>query len=105
MADMQGPGAIVRIWSPNPGGTLRIYSTAPHRPAIEAPMTDLLSGKHRFLPPPIAVGLSMGWNLYLPIPYAKSCKVTCDKGGQYYHVNYRTYPAGTAVTELQLSAA
>jgi hypothetical protein len=24
MADMQGPGAIVRIWSPNPGGTLRI---------------------------------------------------------------------------------
>jgi hypothetical protein len=108
MADMRGPGAIVRIWSPNPGGMLRIYIDGVAKPALEAPMTDLLSGKHPLLPPPIAVGLSQGWNLYLPIPYVKSCKVTCDKGGQYYHVNYRTYPAGSAVTSFtyeQLKAA
>jgi hypothetical protein len=108
MADMQGPGAIVRIWSPNPGGTLRIYIDGAATPALEAPMADLLAGKHAFLPPPIAVGLSQGWNLYLPMPYRKSCKVTCDQGGQYYHVNYRTYPAGAAVTSFtyqQLEAA
>ncbi len=108
MADMQGPGAIVRIWSPNPGGTLRIYLDGKEKPALEAPMADLLAGKHPLLPPPIATSLSMGWNLYFPIPYAKSCKVTCDKGGQYYHVNYRTYPVGTEVktfTVAQLEAA
>ncbi len=108
MADMHGPGAIVRIWSPNPGGTLRIYLDGKATPALAAPMADLLGGKHPLLPRPIAADLSMGWNLYFPIPYAKSCKVTCDKGGQYYHVNYRTYPAGTDVktfTLAQLEAA
>jgi len=108
MADMQGPGAIVRIWSPNPGGTLRIYLDGKETPALAEPMADLLAGKHPLLPSPIAANLSMGWNLYFPIPYAKSCKVTCDKGGQYYHVNYRTYPAGTVVktfTVAQLEAA
>jgi hypothetical protein len=108
MADMKGPGAITRIWSPNPGGTLRIYLDDQEKPALAAPMADLLAGKHPLLPSPIAVGLSMGWNLYFPIPYAKSCKVTCDKGGQYYHVGYRTYPAGTAVktfTVAQLEAS
>jgi hypothetical protein len=108
MADMKGPGAITRIWSPNPSGTLRIYLDGREKPALEAPMADLLGGKHPLLPPPIAASLSMGWNLYFPIPYAKSCKVTCDKGGQYYHIGYRTYPAGTAIKTFsmeQLEAA
>lgn len=108
MADMPGPGAIVRIWSPNPGGTLRIYLDGQEKPALEYAMADLLAGKHPLLPPPIAANLSMGWNLYFPVPYAKHCKVTCDKGGQYYHVGYRTYPAGTDVktfSVVQLEAA
>ena len=108
MADMPGPGAIVRIWSPNPGGTLRIYLDGQEKPALEYAMADLLAGKHPLLPPPIAANLSMGWNLYFPVPYAKHCKVTCDKGGQYYHVGYRTYPAGTDVKTFsvaQLEAA
>ena len=54
MADMQGPGAIVRIWSPNPGGTLRIYLDGKETPALAAPMADLLGGKHPLLPRPIA---------------------------------------------------
>jgi hypothetical protein len=108
MADMRGPGAITRIWSPNPGGTLRIYLDGKEKPALEYAMADLLSGKHPLLPSPIAASLSKGWNLYFPIPYAKSCKVICDKGGQYYHVGYRTYPAATALktfTVDQLEAA
>ena len=66
-------------------------------------MADLLGGKHPLLPSPIATETSGGWNLYFPIPYAKSCKVTCDKGGQYYHVGYRTYPAGTPVKTFTLA--
>ncbi len=48
----------------------------------------------------IAGEYSKGWNLYFPIPYAKSCKVTSDKGGFYYHVNYRTYPADTKIVSF-----
>jgi len=40
---------------------------------------------------------SKGANIFLPIPYAKSCKVTTTAGGMYYHVNYRTYATDVAV--------
>ena len=97
MMDAAGPGAIVRIWSANPAGTLRIYIDGAEQPVVEAPMSDLLGGKSPGLPRPIAGEYSKGWNLYFPILYAKQCKVTSDQGGFYYHVNYRTYEAGTPV--------
>ncbi|MCX7872404.1 MAG: DUF2961 domain-containing protein [Verrucomicrobiae bacterium] len=97
MMDAEGPGAIVRIWSANPTGILRIYLDGAETPVIEAPMNEILGGKYPGLPRPIAGEYSKGWNLYFPITYAKNCKVTSDKGGFYYHVNYRTYPAGTQV--------
>jgi hypothetical protein len=103
MMDADGPGAIVRIWSANPAGTLRIYLDGADQPALEAPMTDLLGGKYAGLPRPISGEYSKGWNLYLPIPYARHCKVTSDKGGFYYHVNYRTYEAGAKVESFQAS--
>ena len=101
MMDAAGPGAIVRIWSANPAGTLRIYLDGAEEAVLAAPMSELLGGKYPGLPRPISGEYSKGWNLYLPIPYAKSCKVTSDKGGFYYHVNYRTYEAGTAVETFQ----
>ena len=97
MADMDGPGAIVRIWSANPKGTLRIYLDNSETPVIEAPMTELLGGTYAGVPKPIACERSRGWNSYLPIPYAKHCKITSDEGGFYYHVNYRTYPPDTVI--------
>jgi hypothetical protein len=97
MMDARGPGAIVRIWSANPAGTLRIYIDGAEQPAIEAPMTEVLGGQFPGWPRPIAGEYSKGWNLYFPIPYAKSCRVTSDQGGFYYHVNYRTYAEGTPV--------
>jgi hypothetical protein len=102
MADMEGPGTIVRMWSANPAGVIRIYIDGSDKPALEYAHADLLSGKHPLMPSPIGATVSAGWNLYLPIPYAKSCKVTCDKDGQYYHVNYRTYARGTDVKSFTL---
>lgn len=97
MMDADGPGAIVRLWSANPGGTLRIYLDGAASPTFEAPMADLLAGKAEGIPPPIAAVASMGWNCYFPLPYASHCRVTSDKGDFYYHVNYRTYARGTLV--------
>ena len=101
MMDAAGPGALVRIWSANPAGTLRIYLDGADQPVIEASMPDLLGGAFPGLPRPIAGEYSKGWNLYFPIPYAKHCKVSSDKGGFYYHVNYRTYEAGTKVESFR----
>ncbi len=97
MMDAAGPGAIVRIWSANPAGKLRIYLDGAAEPVLQSPMSELLGGKFPGLPRPISGEYSKGWNLYLPIPYARSCKVTSDEGNFYYHVNYRTYAPGTKV--------
>jgi len=100
MMDAEGPGAIVRIWSANPAGTLRIYLDGAATPALEGKMSDLLGGNFPGLPQPIAGQRSKGWNLYFPIPYAEHCKVTSDAGNFYYHVNYRTYPQGTPIASF-----
>jgi hypothetical protein len=103
LMDAPGPGAVVRIWSANPAGTLRVYLDGADTPAIEAPMTDILGGKW-IVPPPLSEQTSRGWNLYLPIPYAKRCVITSDQGGFYYHVNYRTYAKGADVESLNAQA-
>ena len=38
MMDVDGPGAIVRIWSANPEGTLRVYLDGSDRPVIQEDM-------------------------------------------------------------------
>ncbi len=101
MMDADGPGAIVRIWSANPSGTLRIYLDRNPAPVLEANMGDLLEGQIEGFPVPIAGRRAAGLNLYFPFPYARHCKVTSDNDGFYYHVNYRTYPEGTGVTTYQ----
>ncbi len=103
MMDANGPGAIVRIWSANPAGTLRVYIDGNQAPAIEAPMDEFLGGKLPGIPAPIAGQRSRGWNSYFPIAYARHCKVTSDAGDFYYHVNYRTYPADTPVVSFEPS--
>ncbi len=112
MMDADGPGAIVRLWSANPKGTLRIYLDHESQPALVAPMNELLGGTWSVggvtVGPPLAAERSRGWNLYLPVPYASHCKITCDSDGFYYQVNYRTYEPSAQVTSFttdQLVAA
>ncbi len=108
LAEMDGPGCVVRIWSANPddAGKIRIYLDEAKEPVIEAPLTELLGGGWKTkidgkettpFPDPIACERSRGFNLYFPIAYAKHCKIVIDKPDIYYHVDYRTYPKGTEV--------
>ena len=47
LAEMDGPGCVVRIWSANPkdAGNIRIYLDGAEKPVIEAPLEALLGGK------------------------------------------------------------
>ena len=65
MMDADGPGAIVRNWSANPKGTLRLYLDGGEQPAWTIPLPDLLSGKVEGVPEPLAHVRSAGWNCYL----------------------------------------
>jgi hypothetical protein len=125
LAEMDGPGCVVRIWSPNPrdAGSIRIYLDGADKPVIEAPMEALLAGKWSTIKPgepeasapgvaktwipfpdPIACERSRGWNLYFPIPYAKHCKICTDKQDIYFQVDYRTYPKGTEIETFRFES-
>ena len=122
LMDEQGPGAVVRFWGTWHGpqgaefsnGTLRVYLDGNAEPVIEGPIRDILSGG-ALVGAPLANFVSKtcpegnrAHNLYLPIPYAKQCKITyqtdvpVDPGARrgealYYQINFRTYEAGTEV--------
>ena len=97
LLDVAGPGVVTRIWSANPRGRLRFFFDGEKEPSFEASMSDLLKGRVPPFGPPFAYEAARGCNLYFPLPYARHCRITCDKGGFYYHVGYRTYPEGTTV--------
>ncbi len=107
LMDAEGPGAIVRFWSANPvdAGVVRVYIDGAETPTLEAPLDAWLSGTHELAPAPIGHEVSKGWNSYLPLPYATHCKVTASLPNFYYHINYRTYAAGTTVEPFSVEKA
>jgi len=114
MFDTIGPGAVVRFWMTFAGensgeGILRFYLDGNPEPVIIGSALSILSGNN-LVKGPLAASVSesteykmRGHNLYLPIPYSKSCKITYESknikdpgaktGGEavYYNINYRTY--------------
>lgn len=106
MAEMTGPGAIVRLWSANPDGAgiIRIYIDDMTRPALEADFLALTTAQVPEFPAPFSGRRALGANLYFPFPYAHQCKVTASKPGFYYHVGYTTFPQGTEVEPFNLEA-
>ena len=103
MADLAGPGSVVRIWSANPMGTIRFYFDGETEPRIENTTRNLLTGEQPSMAPPFGYGALRGTNLYFPIPYSKSLKITVDDTESeglprmYYHIGYRTFDPGTPV--------
>ena len=78
LADLDGPGAVLRLWTAAPAGTVRVYIDGAPEPALEAPMGALLSGEVTPFQPPFAQVTSMGATLYFPIPFRRHCTITTD---------------------------
>jgi hypothetical protein len=114
MMEADGPGAIVRFWlttGNQKNGVLRVYLDGSPTPALIYPEYDLLSGELNPGEPLLQAHPGYdpkgggGNNLYLPIPYAKHCKVTWEEKSsnpRYYQINYRTYAPGTEVTTFAM---
>jgi hypothetical protein len=99
-AEMQGPGVIWRIWSAAPGnGRVKIYLDGAAEPTVDLPFHSYFDGSASpFVGKAICHIVSRGWNCFVPIPFAKSCKIVAEPGwGAYYHFNYTTYPKDTVV--------
>ena len=124
LVDAKGPGAIVRFWQTfartDRKGVLRLYVDG--RKVLEGAASELVGGS-ALCGSPLSESLSpqaspalRGYNLYLPVPYAESCKVTYESAdlwreksvwkreAYYYNVETRTYPAGTEVESFSALA-
>ncbi|MDO4628988.1 MAG: DUF2961 domain-containing protein [Planctomycetia bacterium] len=105
LMDAEGPGAVVRWWITAPGykSNFHIYIDGSDIPTFSGKIDEIVGGS-ALCGAPLSQETSRGRNLYLPIPYAKSIKITCDKmpeqGNLYYQINYRTYTDGTVVKSL-----
>ncbi len=119
MMDAEGPGCIVRIWitASNACGTLRFYLDGSDTPVI-AEEAQRLIGDSALVEPPLSQTRARGRNFYLPIPYAKRCKITYDRPNfqqsknqddlLYYQINYRSYEPAARVksfSQVTLDAA
>ncbi len=97
-AEIEGPGVIWRIWSAAPqAGRVRIYLDGNTEPAVDLRFSQYFDNTQSpFDYPALAHDASSGKNLYVPIPFQKSCKVVAEDGwGAYYHFTYTTYPKDT----------
>ena len=104
MAEIQGPGCIWRIWSAMAKqGRVSIYLDGQETPAVDLPFENYFSGDTPpFNYPMLSYNLAtlgcQGQDLYMPIPFQKSCKVVANEGwGAYYHFTYSTFPKDTKV--------
>lgn len=110
----EGPGAITRIWTPlladKDKMVVRFYLDGSATPVIEEKFNDFMRGRRRIKPPfayvawpDPGVADGVGADMYFPIPFARSCKITLDELPFYYSVDYRAYRAGTPVTTFSWS--
>ena len=116
LMDASGPGAVVRFWGTWHGasgeefynGMMRVYLDGATKPVIEGRIRDIVSGG-KLVGAPLSQSVApkteearRAHNLYFPIPYAKSCKITYQspkiqnagaRSGEalYYQINYRAY--------------
>lgn len=105
----KGPGAITKIWAvcfyygldDATGANLKIYLDGEDEPTINCNFFEFVKGES-FVKPPFAMETRRAGNSYLPIPYAKSCKVTMDKKVFYNIISYRSYPQGTSVRTFSM---
>lgn len=103
LADLAGPGAVTRFWSAHPDrtDTVRFYFDGEARPRLEIPLAALFTGATPPFGPDFSYVSGTGGNLYYPVPFASSLKVTAEETDRplrlYYEIGHRSYPAGTKV--------
>jgi hypothetical protein len=119
VADVKGPGAVVRGWSAGMGGKLRVYlDPAVDESSTESPAVIWSNSAYDFLARRSSHFLKQaGIDLdakdafsqqdadYFPIPFQRGLRVTYEGNLDdlhFYHLQVRLYPEGTLVRTFDL---
>jgi len=104
LCDIQGPGTIRHIWmttSDNPTNlrslVIRAWWDGQTHPSIECPIGDFMGFAHGrvlgYFSAVHSLGRNAGMNLWLPMPFARSAKLTLTNEGKetvplFYQIDY-----------------
>ena len=110
LVDLKGPGFVSRVWftgakdgSPH---RFRFYFDGEETPRLEGDVKELFGGKMAPFGAPLAEYNNYCWYSFVPLPYAKSLRIECEKGPPdangaprkvYYQVSESALPRGTPV--------
>ena len=100
LAELDGPGAIYRIWTPTPtDDVFAFYFDGETEPRLEIPFRQLFTGEREpFVSPVVGHGAG-GFYCYLPIPFERSIKIVARAESiQFYQMNYAIYQEDADVT-------
>lgn len=123
MFEADGPGAVVRWWMTFGNvdalnSYVRVYMDDELAPLLEGRAPDLVGGGLIAPAPPSTSVSSLtesqirGYNLYLPLPFRKRCKITLEndsimiapdrrRPSIFYNIGARLYNEGTKVVSLK----
>ena len=105
LMEHDGPGCITRMWTPyfyyglddRVGPNLRIYLDGNAQPVIDENMIALLTGRVDWAKPPLARETTRAGVFFLPVPFARSCRITTTAKPFYHIINYRAYSEHVSV--------
>jgi hypothetical protein len=110
IADLTGPGAVYRFWHTDntDTGVYHFYFDGETSASLTMSRPQFWRAASSPFVPPLSRNRndSSGGNVtYVPIPYAKSLRITESfaGGGDYYNVGYITYEAGTQIASFSAS--
>ena len=104
LLDVKGAGVVNRIWTP----LLQMTAWSSilimiNKPSFTVVYRDLFTGKVYPFVAPLCANQLGGYYCYLPIPFARSCKIVLrGKRAEFHQIDYRLYPKGTAVKPFSL---
>lgn len=83
LAEVEGPGRVVRVWSANPAGDLRVEVDG--RVAFAGPFAALFDGSRPPFVPPLSGPFAGGALCHVPIPFRERLRVTASPVAGRYH--------------------
>ncbi|HMP59699.1 MAG TPA: DUF2961 domain-containing protein [Gemmatales bacterium] len=104
---VEGPGVLVRLWSPNPSGAGRVRIRVDGVEVVAAPLIDLLAGSWdqegtARVPPPLAEMRGGTGVCLLPVPFGQRLEIRAERMGFVGHATVRVYPPSTDVVPFRI---
>jgi hypothetical protein len=101
LAELEGPGAITRIWAAQPAGYLRLAFD--ETTVVELEFIDIFTGVVAPFGKPLCyAGSGGGYNCYFPMGFATGCRILARDFSSDYQINYVRFPTGTSVETFNL---